>query len=83
MLDIGVIYPMFNTIANPQDCNSDARSQMPSNPSDRDMSRSQHMFESCTNNCVDKYINLIPGLLKSIKQTLDRGPPKRSRNMDV
>ncbi|KAH8353924.1 hypothetical protein KR067_003273 [Drosophila pandora] len=68
-----------------RDCNSDARSSLPNNPNDRDMSRSQHLFENCTGNCVDKYINLIPGLLKSIKQTLDRGAPRRSRStgMDV
>ncbi|XP_017147318.1 protein FAM136A [Drosophila miranda] len=61
-----------------KDCNSDVRSRLPNNPNDKDMSRSQHLFEHCTGNCVDKYINLLPGLLKSIRQTLDRGPPKTS-----
>ncbi|XP_033251677.1 protein FAM136A-like [Drosophila miranda] len=61
-----------------KDCNSDVRSRLPNNPNDKDMSRSQHLFEHCTGNCVDKYINLLPGLLKSIRQTLDRGPPNRS-----
>ncbi|KAH8253512.1 hypothetical protein KR032_005781 [Drosophila birchii] len=61
-----------------RDCNSDARSSLPSNPSNRDMARSQHIFEGCTGNCVDKHIDLLPALLQSIKQTLERGPPKRS-----
>ncbi|KAH8279132.1 protein FAM136A isoform X1 [Drosophila bipectinata] len=66
-----------------RDCNADARSSLPNNPNDRDMSRSQHLFENCTGDCVEKHINLIPGLLKSIKQTLDRGPPRRSRSMGM
>ncbi|XP_016984903.1 uncharacterized protein LOC108048636 isoform X2 [Drosophila rhopaloa] len=82
-----MIEDMYRThLRRMQDCNSDARSRLPSNPSDRDMSRSQHMFESCSGNCVDKHINLIPGLLKSIKQTLERGPPKRpgrDRGLDL
>ncbi|KAH8277581.1 hypothetical protein KR018_001684 [Drosophila ironensis] len=66
-----------------RDCNTDARSSLPRNPNDSDMSRSQHLFENCTGNCVEKHINLLPGLLKSIKQTLDRGTTKRTRGMGM
>lgn len=54
------------------------RAKMPTNPSEHEMTRSRHLFEVCTGNCVDKHINLLPGLMKSIKKTLDRGVPKRT-----
>ncbi|XP_034478816.1 protein FAM136A [Drosophila innubila] len=65
-----------------KECNSDARSKLPLNPSDQEMSRSKHLFEVCTGNCVDKHINLLPGLMKSIKRTLDQGVPNRSHLRD-
>ncbi|XP_030386940.1 protein FAM136A [Scaptodrosophila lebanonensis] len=59
-----------------KDCNHDVRSKLPTNPTDRDMSRSQHLFERCTGDCVDKHINLIPGLMRTIKQVLEKGDSK-------
>ncbi|EDW01728.1 protein FAM136A [Drosophila grimshawi] len=61
-----------------KECNSDARSQLSKNPSEHEMSRSKHLFEVCTGGCVDKHIDLLPGLLKNIQKTLDRGLPRRS-----
>ncbi|ALC41733.1 CG5327 [Drosophila busckii] len=65
-----------------KECNNDARGRLPSNPSDRELSRSKNLYENCTGNCVDKHINLIPSLMKSIKRTLDRGVPTRAHLRD-
>lgn len=56
------------------DCNDDVKDKMGPNPSESDINKYTDQFEKCAVKCVDKHVNLIPQMLKSIKQVLSKGP---------
>ncbi|KAL1377715.1 hypothetical protein pipiens_016072 [Culex pipiens pipiens] len=52
------------------DCNDTIKDKMGANPSESDISKYTGMFERCAIKCVDKHVDLLPGLFKSIQQTI-------------
>lgn len=48
---------------------------MPPNPSEDEISKFTAKFERCAVQCVDKNIELLPKLFKTIKNVLAKGPP--------
>lgn len=55
-------------------CNDDVKVQMPPSPSEEDIARYTSQFERCAIKCVDKQVNLVPQLLKTMKSVLSKGP---------
>ncbi|XP_055627700.1 protein FAM136A [Toxorhynchites rutilus septentrionalis] len=52
------------------DCNDSIKDKMGPNPTDDDISKYTGMFERCAIKCVDKHVDLLPGLFKSMHQVL-------------
>lgn len=63
---------MFNKI-NSQQCNDDIKVQMPPTPNESEIAKYTNQFERCAIKCVDKHVDLIPNLFKSIKSVLKNG----------
>lgn len=59
---------------NIQQCNDDVRSSIPLNTHESDIAKYRYQVELCTIKCVDKYIGLIPNMMRSIKTVLANGP---------
>lgn len=57
-----------------QQCNDDIKLEMPPNPSEDEISKYTNKFERCAVSCVDKNIELLPKLFKTIKSVLAKGP---------
>lgn len=49
---------------------------MPAEPTDAEIDKYTGQFERCAVKCIDKHVDLIPNLLKSIKTVLGRGANK-------
>lgn len=47
---------------------------MPQNPSEDEISKYTSKFERCAVQCVDKNIDQLPKLFKTIKSVLSKGP---------
>lgn len=47
---------------------------MPPNPNQSEIDKYTGQFERCAVKCVDKHIDLIPNMLKTIKAVLKKGP---------
>ncbi|XP_055320099.1 protein FAM136A [Sitodiplosis mosellana] len=56
-------------------CNDDIKLEMPPNPTEDEISKYTNKFERCAVSCVDKNIELLPKLFKTIKTVLAKGPP--------
>ncbi|KXJ83409.1 protein FAM136A [Aedes albopictus] len=52
------------------DCNDSIKDKMGPKPSDEDISKYTSMFERCAIKCVDKHVDILPGLFKSMHQVL-------------
>lgn len=48
--------------------------EMPPNPNENEISKFTGKFERCAVQCVDKNIELLPKLFKTIKSVLAKGP---------
>lgn len=46
---------------------------MPVQPSDADVSKYTTQFERCAVKCVDKHVEIIPKMFKSMKSVLSKG----------
>jgi len=55
-------------------CNDEIKNQMPPTPSESEVSKYTNQFERCAIKCVDKHVDLIPNLFKSMKAVLKKGP---------
>lgn len=49
---------------------------MPADPTDAEVDKYTGQFERCAVKCIDKHIDLIPNLLKTVKSVLSKGPNK-------
>lgn len=47
---------------------------MPTDPSEEQISRYTAKFERCAVQCVDKNVELLPKMFKTIKAVLAKGP---------
>jgi Eukaryotic protein of unknown function (DUF842) len=55
-------------------CNDDIKDKMgPNQPSETEINKFTAQFERCAVKCVDKHIDLLPSMLKSIKIVLKQG----------
>ncbi|XP_055529265.1 protein FAM136A [Wyeomyia smithii] len=52
------------------DCNDSVKDKMGPTPTDDDISKFTAMFERCAIKCVDKHVDILPGLFKSMHQVL-------------
>ncbi|XP_055609538.1 protein FAM136A [Uranotaenia lowii] len=52
------------------DCNDTVKDKMGPKPSEDDISKYTGIFERCAIKCVDKHVELLPGLFKSMHQVL-------------
>lgn len=68
------ILTFWNFILHLQQCNDDVKLEMPSDPSESDISKYTNKFERCAIQCVDKNIEILPKLFKTIKSVLSKGP---------
>lgn len=59
-----------------QQCNDDIKGIMPADPTDAEIDKYTGQFERCAVKCIDKHVDLIPNLLKTIKSVLSKGPNK-------
>lgn len=48
---------------------------MPTDPNEEQISKYTAKFERCAVKCVDKNIELLPKLFKTMKSVLSKGPP--------
>ncbi|KAM7345754.1 protein FAM136A-like [Cochliomyia hominivorax] len=55
-------------------CNDNVRSNIPLNTHESDISKYRYQVERCTVKCVDKYIGLIPNMMRTIQTVLENGP---------
>lgn len=55
-----------------QQCNDDIKVQMPAEPSEDQISKYTAQFERCAIKCVDKHIDLIPQMFKTMKSVLSK-----------
>ncbi|XP_059613762.1 protein FAM136A [Phlebotomus argentipes] len=55
-------------------CNDDIKTQMPVEPTDDEIAKYTTKFERCAVQCVNKNLDLIPNLLKTMKSVLAKGP---------
>lgn len=46
---------------------------MPPTPSETEITKYTNQFERCAIKCVDKHVDLIPNLFKSMKSVLTKG----------
>lgn len=53
-----------------QQCNDDVKVQMPPEPTESEIAKYTSQFERCAIKCVDKQIDLIPQLFKTMKTVL-------------
>ncbi|XP_026461642.1 protein FAM136A-like [Ctenocephalides felis] len=53
-------------------CNDDIKDMMGPTPSDKDVDKFTHKFESCAIKCVDKHIELLPQMMKAMKHVLSK-----------
>lgn len=56
-----------------QQCNDEVKVQMPASPSEEDIAKYTTQFERCAIKCVDKQVDLVPQLLKTMKAVLNKG----------
>lgn len=59
-----------------QQCNDDIKGIMPADPTDSEIDKYTGQFERCAVKCIDKHVDLIPNLLKTVKSVLSKGPNK-------
>lgn len=55
-------------------CNDEIKLEMPANPNEEEISKYTSKFERCAVQCVDKNIEILPKLFKTIKSVLAKGP---------
>ncbi|KAH8348857.1 hypothetical protein KR084_012006 [Drosophila pseudotakahashii] len=55
-------------------CNDDVKVKMPPNPNEDQIAKYTDQFERCAIQCVDKHVGLIPGMMKTMKAVLSKGP---------
>lgn len=72
----GIIARINNSHIPIQQCNDDIKGIMPAEPSDAEIDKYTGQFERCAVKCIDKHVDLIPNMLKSIKSVLSKGPNK-------
>lgn len=49
---------------------------MPADPTDSEIDKYTGQFERCAVKCIDKHVDLIPNLLKTVKSVLSKGANK-------
>ncbi|KAJ6641340.1 Protein FAM136A [Pseudolycoriella hygida] len=54
-------------------CNDEIKNQMPPSPSEGEVAKYTNQFERCAIKCVDKHVDLIPNLFKTMKTVLNKG----------
>ncbi|XP_022909820.1 protein FAM136A-like [Onthophagus taurus] len=54
------------------DCNDTVKDKMGPNPANTEISKYTLMFENCAVKCVDKHLELIPSVMKAIKNVLSQ-----------
>ncbi|GAB0100226.1 uncharacterized protein DMENIID0001_162310 [Sergentomyia squamirostris] len=57
-------------------CNDDIKAHMPPDPTDDQIAKYTAQFERCAVQCVNKNMDLIPNLLKTMKSVLAKGPSR-------
>ncbi|XP_055708721.1 protein FAM136A [Phlebotomus papatasi] len=57
-------------------CNDDIKTKMPVEPTEDEIGKYTAQFERCAISCVNKNIDLIPNLLKTMKSVLAKGPSR-------
>lgn len=55
-------------------CNDEIKLEMPSEPTEEQISKFTGKFERCAVQCVDKNVELLPKMFKTIKSVLSKGP---------
>lgn len=55
-------------------CNDDIKIKMPPSPTEDEIAKYTNQFERCAVKCVDKHVDLIPQMLKTVKAVLSKGP---------
>lgn len=53
-------------------CNDTIRDKAGANPSDAEIAKYQKEFEGCARKCVDSHIDLIPNILKKMRETFSK-----------
>lgn len=53
-------------------CNDTIRDKIGPNPTDSEVSKYQREFEGCATKCVDSHLDLIPNILKKMKEAFSK-----------